>query len=169
MNKSNHNFIIDIILFFNGILLSFSGLIISAKYHAEHLPKDVKYFIFNYYSWSFFHKVMSVVCFFLVCYHLYLHKTWVLKNLISRDTVKKKSIFPIIVFFIGALTGFIPWIISMSIIFSENIHLRRTIIEIHDKLGIILIILLIFHLTQKYFWIKAMVKKMLRLKNFSHQ
>ncbi|MFH0736841.1 MAG: DUF4405 domain-containing protein [bacterium] len=162
ISKLNQNLIIDLLLFITGLLLAFSGLLITIKYHAGSLPKNTQSLMFDYYSWSLFHKVFSVMFFLLVSYHIYLHKEWYLKHFINRTADKKKSFVPTFLFIATALTGFIPWFIGLFLSSGSSINLWHGIIEIHDKLGTFLIIMMLIHLKSKYSWIKAMIIKVFR-------
>ncbi len=169
MNKLNQNFTIDILLAVTGFLLSLSGILLQVKYHAGRLPKNVEALFFDYYSWSLFHKVFSVIFFMLVSCHIYLHKEWYLRHFITKTAKQRKSPIPTILFFITALTGFIPWLLGYFNTSPNGYGLWRGLIEIHDKLGIVLIILMLIHLKSKFNWIKAMVIKVLGLKKVNSQ
>lgn len=79
-----------------------------------------------------------------------MHRKWykaiIIKNLVAKNRLQ---ILLSLVFILAAITGYIPWIIDLS---GGSEIARKFFIEIHDKITIILFVLLTLHLTKKLKW-----------------
>lgn len=112
---------------------------------------------FNYYEWSAIHKACIVTFSLLMVYHIYIHWNWY-KEIIRRHLIhKNKEVFTLsAIFLIAALTGFASWLVSLV---SNSVTLRYTIIEIHDKITLALIIYFILHVIRRKKWFAASYRK----------
>jgi ferredoxin len=146
-------FIVNIGLFFFAIAVSFSGFVIQFKYHMGHnsgLGSDNSVLGIGYYNWTNIHKTSIIIISILLTYHFFMHWRWyktiIFKKLSSRN---KLQMILSIIFILVAITGFIPWIINLS---GGSDISRKFIIEIHDKIAILLFILLTIHMTSRLKW-----------------
>ena len=101
----------------------------------------------NYYGWSDIHKICIVILSFLMIFHIFLHWKWY--NVVIKKKLIAKNIQVLtlsVIFILVAITGLIPWIIDLMI---GDSMLRKTFIEIHDKLAIILSVYLILHVIKR--------------------
>jgi ferredoxin len=146
-------FIVNIGLLFFAIAMSFSGFVIQLKYHMGHnsgLESDNSVLGIGYYNWTNIHKKSIIIISILLTYHFFMHWKWyktiIFKKLSSRN---KLQMILSIIFILVAITGFIPWIINLS---GGSDILRKFFIEIHDKIAILLFVLLTLHMTSRLKW-----------------
>jgi Pyruvate/2-oxoacid:ferredoxin oxidoreductase delta subunit len=166
-------FIVNILLLISGIIITFSGLTLQSGFHIGGTGKHQEYKNsiqsqsttyeqargvkpdkivcgFNYYSWSTIHKVSIVVFSLLVIYHVYAHWKWY-KAVLTKHLIKKNIqviVLPAL-FMLVAITGLVPWITDLS---GNTSALRFILIEIHDKLTLILVIYLFLHVLKRNKW-----------------
>ncbi len=138
MKKKLKRGLINYILLLTGFITCFSGIFIQIRYHitnAEGLTK-----IYNtslgllYDQWRSIHIISSILFALLCLYHAILHKRWY-SNLLKKR-LENRSI-------ISATLSCVFTLLNISIILPFNL------IEIHDKIGLIFILLLCLHLIKK--------------------
>jgi 2-oxoglutarate ferredoxin oxidoreductase subunit delta len=154
-------FIVNIGLFFFAIAMSFSGFVIQFKYHMGHnfgLESDNSVLGIGYYNWTSIHKASIIIISILMTYHFFMHWKWyktiIIKKLSSRN---KLQMILSIIFILVAITGFIPWIINLS---GGSDISRKFCIEIHDKIAILLFVLLTVHMTNRLKWYVTTLDKL---------
>lgn len=169
MKRQALSFAINLGLLFSGFIMAFSGLLIQIKYHmGHHSGIDIKYIVsgISYYGWSGIHKISIVFISIFMIFHFVLHWKWyktiVKKNLITKNI---QVIALTIVFILVAVTGYIPWLIK--IMGGEEIT-RKTFIEIHDKLALILFMYLILHVVKRLKWFIGTFYKLKNKHNTQH-
>lgn len=146
-------FIVNTGLFLFAIAMSFSGFVIQLKYHMGHisgLVSDNSGLGISYYNWTNIHKTSIIIFSILMTFHISIHWKWY-KTIIIRKLAQRNRLQLIlsIVFILVAITGFIPWIINFS---GGSDIARKSFIEIHDKIAILLFILLTLHMTTRLKW-----------------
>jgi ferredoxin len=156
-------FIVNLGLLIFGLAMSFSGFLIQFKYHMGHNPgieTDNTVLGTDYYNWTNIHKISIVIISILMTYHFILHWKWyktiIIKKLAARN---KLQIILSIVFMLVAITGYIPWIINLT---GGPEIARKFFIELHDKIAILLFVLLTIHMTNRLKWY---ITSLDRLKN----
>lgn len=175
-NKTLTGFIINNLLLISGIMTILSGLIMQLGFHigghgeqsvgGQHILLqsekyeqlrgiDMNKFVWglNYPDWSTTHKIAIVLLSIVMTYHFYAHLKWY-KNIIAKGLIRKnhQAIILSVLFLLVALTGLIPWFIDQ---FQNTGGLRLALIEIHDKIALVLIIYLILHVTGRIKWYSA--------------
>ncbi len=162
MQNNITRFIINLGLFISGIASAFSGMLIQIKYHLHrHGNIQNNNFVLgiNYHGWSLLHKISITLLSLLITYHIYQHWKWY-KTIIKKRLFAKNQqvlIFSTL-FILVAITGLIPWCIDSL---TGNAIQRKTFIEIHDKIAIILSLYLILHIIKKMKWYSAAFKKII--------
>jgi hypothetical protein len=174
--KTLNSFLINNLLLFVGIIMIVSGLTLQVGFHMgssephhgnrhEVQPQSVNYeqdrgidtlktvWGFNYHQWSTIHKLFIVLFSLIMIYHFYIHWKWY-KGVIKKHLIRKniQVITLTLLFLLVALTGLIPWFIDLS--GSKSVW-RFILIEIHDKLTLVLIIYLILHFINRSKWFKT--------------
>jgi hypothetical protein len=154
-------FIINLGLLLMGSVMVFSGLLIQINYHiGNHGDIDPNKAVFgiDYSGWSSIHKIAIVIVSFLMILHIILHWKWyktvLQKHLISEN--KQVTILSIL-FILVVITGYIPWFIHLS---SGSELARKLLIEIHDKIALILTVFLILHVIKRIKWYFTAMKKL---------
>jgi len=167
------NFRVNILLLVIGLVMVFSGLSLQLGYHrggpdgqqkvVHEVPHqsmryeqvrgiDTRKIVhgFNYSSWSTIHKFAIVFFLLFMIYHIYAHWKWY-KGVVAKHLIGKNiQVITLSALFLSvAITGFIPWFIDLS---GNSITVRIFFIEIHDKLALLLIVLLILHIVKRLKW-----------------
>ena len=166
-------FIINNLLLFSGLATVLSGLVLQLGFHIggqdrhhtsgyhiqpqtmdyeriRNLDTDKTIWHLNYYDWSTVHKVSIVLFSLFMAYHIYTHwkfyKILIYKRLIGNNiqVITLSGLFLLV-----AATGLIPWFIDLS---GATSDLRLFLIEIHDKIALILIFCFILHLIKRNKW-----------------
>ena len=153
MRKTALNLIANIGLLFGGVVMVFSGLLLQIKYHiGQHGKIDENITVFNidYFGWSDIHKWSIVFVSALMIYHIVQHRKWY-KGVIKKKLFRKNTLISIltVTFLIVAITGYIPWFINLG---GGDEITRKLFIEIHDKLAILLSVVLIIHVIKRLKW-----------------
>ncbi len=144
-----------------GFLMSFSGLLLQAKYHIGNHGKinvNDTYFKMNYWDWSSIHKGSIILFSALIILHVFFHYNWYKTVITNKLFLKNKiTIILTVIFIFAAVTGYVPWFIMLT----DGLEItRKVFIEIHDKLAIILLVLLILHVVQKRKWFFSSLKNL---------
>jgi 2-oxoglutarate ferredoxin oxidoreductase subunit delta len=131
----------------------FSGLLIQMCYHMGHQGRIDSSKItlgFNYSTWSDVHKISIAVVSILMILHFHLHWSWYKTVLQKKRIVKNVQVITLtLIFLVVAITGMIPWTIHLT---GGSEGVRKNVIEIHDKLAIVLFIYLLLHVQKRFRW-----------------
>lgn len=154
MEKGYNQFIINIILFIFGITTMFSGVLIQVSYHIGNHRNITMYnsvLGISYQNWSIIHKVSILILSLMVILHVCYHRKWYKVVITKKTNFKSRQILIMsLLFILVAITGLTPWFIDMQ---AGNEIQRKVLIEIHDKLALILTIYLIIHIIKKFRYI----------------
>lgn len=138
----------SLILF--GFISIYTGFVLMIEFHmGSHgtINQIQTHLGFSYSSWALFHKIAILIFSSLFLIHLYLNLK--LYSIMFRKRLFKKNKQIIILsalFIIVAISGYLPWLISLR---SESNIIRKILIEIHDKFSIIFSIYLILHVVNR--------------------
>jgi len=150
MIPKSYKFKLNLCLLIIGIVLTGSGFLLQFNYHMGHhgyIITSDKVLGLHYYCWSMFHKISSVIFSIIVLMHLYVNYNWIKGVVTKHLTNKHKQVFIFsILFIISAVTGFAAW--CFSTIEADELS-RKTYIEIHDKITLILFVFLILHVWKR--------------------
>jgi len=155
MKKPTQNllFCINSILLVCSIAIAFSGLTIMIRYHMDHsgvISTTDEFWGIDYFAWSGIHKSFTIALTLLMAYHFLLHWKWYKNVVLKKLMTKNKLVILLSAIFISTcLTGFIPWLLPSG---EDTEITRRGLLEIHDKMGIVLIILLVLHVSKRFNW-----------------
>lgn len=163
-NKSTVNFYTELFSFPPFIFLAFSGLLIAICYHAGDLLDEATVIGVNRSGWLCLHKIASVIALLGITIHVYLHTGWI-KMLFKKKTLRrankttKITVLLLIAFIAASLTGITCWLILPAHVRLDTFE----IIEIHEKIGIVLTVLFIFHFVNHWRWIAGKLRNMSRI------
>ncbi|MGE5362861.1 MAG: DUF4405 domain-containing protein [Bacteroidota bacterium] len=165
-SKTSYNLPVDLILIVAGFITAFSGLLLQFRYHAGRVPRNTGVLYLDYFQWAAIHKILSITFFFVLCAHLYLHAGWYKAILRQKSFLKNQTVVLSIILLMTSLTGLIPWMQSSFSIFvnSEMPRAERHLVEIHDKVSLVLVIYLGLHVKNRFGWLRNKVTKLLGLK-----
>lgn len=176
-NKQIFNkFLINNLLLFFGLVMILSGLALQVGFHMatphdhhtgthevqfhsmqyeqlRQIDTDKIVYGFNYHAWSTIHKFAIVFFSLFIIYHTYIHWKWY-EGVITKHLIKKNRQVLIlsVLFIFVAVTGLVPWFIDLS---GNTSILRIILIEIHDKLALLLIFFLVLHIIKRVKWFTA--------------
>lgn len=134
----------NISLFVFSIIMIFSGLYIQIHYHLQESGNA------GFNQWTFVHKWIALLFTLIVIVHVVLHLKWYKAILRKRLLKKNRATLALSVcMLIVSLLGFAPWILSIA---SSNLVLRHILIEIHDKIALLFMIIMIGHIIKRHQW-----------------
>jgi len=177
--KTKYRFLVNNLLLLSGIVMAISGLVLQIGFHigssgprhsggrhshtetieqVQRIIPDNTVWGIDYSTWSTIHKVAIVLFSLLMLYHLVNHWKWY-KAILKNHLLHKNRQVMILsfLFILVALTGFIPWFIDLA---GSKSIMRLILIEIHDKLAIILTGFLILHIFGRFKWFSNTFEKM---------
>lgn len=127
-----------------GIVMTVSGLYIQIHYHMQ----DGGTLGFS--QWTFIHKWSAMLFALIVIAHILLHLKWY-EVVFKKQLFRKNRVTTIltIIMIIVSLLGFLPWILTL---FPDQVDLRHTLIEIHDKIGIVFMVIMVGHIIKRWKW-----------------
>jgi hypothetical protein len=150
MRKSAANLTVNLGLLLISLIMAFSGFLIQTEYHIKGLDANERVFGLVYFIWSDIHIFSSVFVATLMIFHIVQHWKWYKIVFTKRLFAKNQQVILLsLIFLLVAITGFIPWIIDLH---NGDQILRKTIIEVHDKIAIILFVYLVFHVVKRFKW-----------------
>jgi len=178
--KSQHvlmPFLVNNILIISGFIMILSGLILQLGFHVgrqinsnhemtinyeqiREIKTSKMVLNFNYYDWSLVHKCSIIIFSLLMIYHIYIHWKWYKGVFAKRLIIKNfQAISLSVIFLLVAITGLVPWFIDLL---NYNSILKLILIELHDKLALLLIIYLILHVIKRNNWFISAYQKLRR-------
>jgi hypothetical protein len=122
------------------ILLLTTGLVM--LYYHTGAPEESLFCGYDGHFWLLFHKIIAVITIPFILLHLFVKTDWV-KNFFSlkvKGRFKAANIFLFIVFSLCLLTAFGSWLIFDDQVISGMLG------GIHNKLGLLLILLFVIHI-----------------------
>ena len=155
MKKKDINYWTDlcILILFTG--LAVSGMVLQVVYHlGDHgsgfMGLDQK-------GWRSIHQILSVFSTLGIGFHLQLHGTRFLAELakgffIRRSLFRQASYYVFLAYGLSGILGFASWAVNNRI---AGLHpeLQHLLVEIHDKLALVLILLFILHFKNGMGWL----------------
>lgn len=129
------------------LALAASGLILQVGYHMHHLPDSTPALGLDRHEWLALHKIAAVVSLACLEYHCANHWSFIV-TVTKKQLYRKKmsssiaSYFLFILFVPTALTALVSWIFLQD-------HARFMLVEIHDKLALLLVLIFLVHLASR--------------------
>lgn len=152
-SKASRNYIFNLITFFPFVFLLFTGIIV-LRYHSG-FDYEFNTIGLNGHQWLKVHQVTALIVIPLIVTHLLMHMHW-LKQLLTFKMKGKNSgmnLTLLIIFLMCALTALLAWFVF------DGTKLAEALREVHTKLGLLLIIFFLIHLSNYFKWIKNMTLK----------
>lgn len=150
--KWQRTLIVNRTLLVLGIVASISGLIIQCHYHLQKSPDESVAFALNRAEWNAVHVWTSLFFLLVTIYHVWVHRKWYV-NAFKRNLLAKHrpTILLTVITFLVVLSGLMPLFI---LYFDGNSTLRFSIIEIHDKIAILFLFVVVRHTIKRFKWHK---------------
>ena len=145
--QTRKHFIILLSLLITGTAVAISGLIIQIHYHVGHHPDASSVLFMNRTVWYTIHVWTSVAFLFATIFHVLTYTKWYKNMFRYRPSPRNRpTLILTFLMIVVTLSGLIPLLISF---FDSNSLLRFTIVEIHDKIAILFLILAFFHVKKR--------------------
>ena len=160
MKNAIKSLTINLALLLFGSMAMFSGLLLQVEYHMGNhagVPINKIVLTIHYHGWSGIHKG-SIVLFSMAMFcHFYLHWQWYRTVIKKRLFAKNAQVITLTVLFVVvAVTGIVPWMVQWW----QGSHvIRRALVEIHDKLALVLCIYLVLHVGKRAKWFISAIEK----------
>ncbi len=149
MKKSYLSLVINFSLFLVVLSTAVSGLLLQIVYHIRKLLGAVVLEL-NHPEWSSVHHISSLMLFVLVLIHVKLHWQWYKTVLAKRLLKKNRQVLSLTgIFVLVAVLGFFPWGIHLQ---SGSEAVRTELIEIHDKVALVLLVCFVMHIVKRLKW-----------------
>lgn len=145
-----------------GSVLLGSGLLLQAVYHVGRgrLDKHAQAIGMDYWAWSDIHVAAMLVMSVLVATHVTLHWRWYVTVIQRRVFAKYRLVLTLtLVFLVAAITGYASWLVRLS---GGAELTRRAVVEVHDKIALVLGIYLGIHTWRNLAWFLRAVRRVTR-------
>ena len=145
--KKSTGLIISLSALFAMGWLTVSGFVL-LSFHARGLLEADRIGSMDKSEWLNLHKIGALATAVLVGWHLLRHRVWIRRipfKSIGFRSVNRSSSLLFHTWNVTATTGLIPWLLPLA-----STGIRFALVEIHDKLGIVLTVFLILHLVRKW-------------------
>lgn len=154
------NFYVNLLNIIPFLFLIITGSILQIEYHLLKLPTDYLIANLNKADWLVLHKISAIISLMGVIIHCILHWNVIKIHssiLFVKKTIKRipSSYYLLLVAIPTTLTALFSWVFIHST--SNN---RTMLIEIHDKIALIVIILSTIHIFSRLKWMLNIFKKM---------
>jgi hypothetical protein len=159
------NFYLNLLNLAPFVILAITGLALQVNYHMRGVPYGYQIMGLNRHGWLMLHKLSAVMSLTGITAHCLLHRKYITATtgrIIARRSFSKVlvSYHLFILYALSALTALLSWI------FSGPGHGGRShLVEIHDKLTLLLIILAAAHIISRSGWMWKVGKKILIQRN----
>jgi magnesium-transporting ATPase (P-type) len=152
LSESRKKYLVDILALFPFLILLFTGIVMLI-YHTGKTYSETTFGI-NGNLWLNIHIVFAVISFVMITLHLSLHLNW-FKKLFSGKLKNKywiRNLILVFLFLFAILTSFIP------LLFLSESNTATTMLGIHNKLGLLMIIFFVIHILSYFKWLVNMSK-----------
>ncbi len=158
---TKNNFYIDLLNIAPFLIVMTSGLVLQVNYHMHHLPNGHLVLGLSRHGWLLLHKLSAILSLAGVTAHCMLHRKFIAAatgRIIARRSFTKVplSYHLFILYALSSLTALASWIMP-----GRGPGGRSHLVEIHDKLTLLLIILAAAHIISRAGWMWKTGKKIL--------
>jgi hypothetical protein len=153
VSKSRKNYYVDIAMFLPFVMMLITGVIMLG-YHAGKQYSETTLGIDGNF-WLKAHIVSAIISLVMLAIHLSLHISW-FKKLFSGKQKNKywvRNLILVIIFSLVTMTSLVPWLIM-----GES-DASSLMLGLHNKLGLLLIVILGIHLLSYFKWFTGMTRK----------
>lgn len=131
-----------------GMATLLSGLMIQYQYHLRNSPGETTFFALNRPAWNTLHVWASLLFSGVVALHAWAHRKWY-GNVWKRNfpAQQRPTVLLTALTFLVVVSGSIPLFMLYS---GGNPTVRLSLIELHDKLAILFIIVVVCHSVKRF-------------------
>lgn len=153
ISKATRNYYYNLFSLIPFLFLLFTGIVV-LRYHSG-TARETLTFGYNGQKWLEIHRIMMFIIIPVIGIHLWMHAHW-LKNLVTLSLKGKNSglnLTLFIVFLMCAVTAILGWTVL------NGTPLGEVLVEVHSKLGLLLIFFFIIHMSNYFKWLVNMTRK----------
>lgn len=135
-----------------GTAMAWSGLLLQAVYHVGRgrLDRHARAWELDYSAWSNVHVTAALCVSLLMIGHVSLHWKWYTTVIRRKLFAKNRLVVTLTLIFLAVtITGYTPWAIRLT---GGSELARRAVIEVHDKIAILLCVYLGIHTFRNLPW-----------------
>lgn len=143
-------------------LTAFTGLLLQIVYHFHHAPAGFVAAGLDRGGWLFMHKISASLSFAGLAWHSARH--WRVVRASGRRFIKRKlfislpsSWCALVVFVPLSCTALVSWAVC-----DVGCRARFALVEVHDKLGLLFIVLATAHVSSRFGRMAAMYRKLVK-------
>lgn len=127
-----------------------TGMVLQLQYHMHHLPDGALVLGLGRHGWLTLHKISAVTSLACILHHCAHHWRLIVTVTKKKLYLKKMSAgivsyYLFLVFVPTALTAMASWIFLKG-------HVRFMLVEVHDKLALLLVFVFLAHLVTRAGW-----------------
>ena len=153
------NFYLNLLNFIPFLIVIITGLILQIAYHMHRLPDNYLVSGLNKPGWLLLHEISASISLAGIIIHCMLHWKFITtttKKIFNRKSKTRilSSYYLLIIYIPTFLTSIGSWIF-----FNDKDSTRHTLVEIHDKLALILIIFSLIHIISRFGWMMRTYQK----------
>ncbi len=159
-NSVKTNFYLDLANIIPFIMLIYTGLLLQGEYHMHGQPDWYRVWGLDRSGWLLLHKISAVISLTGITAHCLLHRkviTATVKRIFKSNSRTKVllSFYLLLVYIPASLTALVAWAM-----FKNGDSARFLLLEVHDKLTLLLIILAVVHFATRLRWIVNVSRRM---------
>ncbi len=144
------NFYINLLNFIPFLLVIITGLILQFKYHLHHFPDHYTIEGLDKSGFLNLHIISAAISLAGIIFHCILH--WKFISAVAKKIFIKKSGFKLsfllfVIYLATVLTSFASWLF-----FNQGDSARFVLVEIHDKVALLLVVFSVLHLVKRSGW-----------------
>lgn len=159
MTKTIKKITVDIINLISLSISAFIGILIQANYHIGHKADSFLVYGFDRGFWNNLHIFVTALFLIGLIYHSVLNFRTIKTLFQSRIKSLPKgfgiSRILLLIMFLTSLSGIFSLIFNIAGEFQIRFHF----LEIHDKLGLLLVVLFLVHFIQHFKWMVRIIRK----------
>lgn len=145
---SQMKFMINSLLLLSGVVMTLSGVVMQLKYHMGRLSIQQSVWGLEHGQWSGLHKLTAVAFLLFIAIHIWIHWKW-FRGVIAKRLWRKNSQLCTLALLMVVVTvvGLVPWLVDVC--GGGDALVRDMLIEVHDKLAIVLAVYLVLHFVKR--------------------
>ena len=157
MKRRTINYLVDVVILFLFMILAWTGILLQIVYHVDGQSSDAFVIGLNRSGWLIMHKIFSILGTLGIGVHVILHLDWfkavMKRKLFLKHAFKKKTAFYLLLIYsISGVFGFVSWVFNNQVT-GYHATLQQILVEIHDKISLVLIIVCCVHMMMSSRWL----------------
>jgi hypothetical protein len=157
------NFYLNLLNIIPLLIVVITGLILQIKYHMHIIPDDYLILGLNRSGWLLLHKIWAIISLTGIIVHCIVH--WQFIAATTKNIFNQKSKISLLSSYLLLVIYTPTFLTSMGswIFLNDKDSARYTLVEIHDKLALLLIIIIVVHVISRFGWMVKTYKKLITI------